>query len=339
MACSGSTSSLGNSLMTVNVVPVSARLAAPASPLPRQMTALAVTTAVVALLPLFVEPYWVRVAVFVFVNVALASAWNVIGGFVGYPSFGHGIFFGLGAYTTAIIVVRYGLPAWVAAPMGGVVAGLVSLLFLPLLRQRGFYFALSTFAAALAVETIVRNWTWIRGLTSNEHGWNLPDLFSLTTYFYITLVLLAANLASIMLLMHSRVGIALRAIHKDEIVAASAGIDCARYKMIAFVFSAIWPGIFGGVYALFLVYISTETVFDLGIMLNMIVYTVFGGIGTLLGPVVGGLVLTLIDQFAWAHFLDWHSLVYGVLVVLIVTWSPGGIMSWFGRLRRIGARQ
>jgi branched-chain amino acid transport system permease protein len=307
---------------------------APESPVRRQLAVLLAVGALACAIPLFADPYWVRVAVFVFVNIALASSWNVIGGVAGYPSFGQGVFFGLGAYTTAILVVRYGLPAWMAVPGGGVVAAMVSLLFLPLLRQRGFYFALSTFAAALAVETIFRSWTWIRGLRSTEHGWNLPDTFSLAAYFYITLALLVAALASIIVLLNSRVGMALRAIHKDEIVAASAGIDCARYKMVAFVFSAIWPGVFGGVYALFLVYISVETVFDLGITLNMIVYAVFGGLGTLLGPVVGGLALSLIDQLAWAHFLDWHSLVYGVLVVLIVTFSPGGLVSWFDRFRK-----
>lgn len=304
------------------------------NPVFRQLAIVLAVCALVSLLPFFASPYWVRVAVFVFVNIALASTWNLIGGVAGYPSFGHGVFFGVGAYTTAILIVRFGLSVWVAVPAGGIVAGLLSLLFLPLLRQRGFYFALSTFAAALAIETIVRNWTWVRGLKSSEHGWNLPDLYSLHTYFNVTLVLLALCLVSIALLLNSRVGIALRAIHKDEIVAASAGIDCAHYKRIAFVFSAVWPGIFGGVYALFLVYISAETVFEMGITLNMIVYTVFGGIGTFLGPIVGGVVLTLIDQLAWSHFLDWHSLVFGALVVLIATFSPGGVMSWLDRFKR-----
>lgn len=304
------------------------------TPIFRQLAIVLAVCVLVSFLPLVASPYWVRVAVFVFVNIALASTWNLIGGVAGYPSFGHGVFFGVGAYTTAILLVRFGFSVWSAVPAGGVVAGVLSLLFLPLLRQRGFYFALSTFAAALAVETIVRNWTWVRGVKSSEHGWNLPDLYSLNTYFNVTLVLLALCLVSIALLLNSRVGIALRAIHKDEIVAASSGIDCAHYKRIAFVFSAVWPGIFGGIYALFLVYISAETVFEMGITLNMIVYTVFGGIGTFLGPIVGGVVLTLIDQLAWSHFLDWHSLVFGALVVLIVTFSPGGVMSWLDQFNR-----
>ncbi|NDG39292.1 MAG: branched-chain amino acid ABC transporter permease [Betaproteobacteria bacterium] len=281
-----------------------------------------------ALLPLALDPYWTRFAVFVFINIGLASAWNVIGGFAGYPSFGHSVFFGLGAYTGAILTVRYGLPFWTTLPLAGLAAGIFSLLFMPLFKQRGFYFALSTLAAALAVEAVVRSWTWVRGYKTSDHGWNLPNDMSVIFFYYLGLALLLACLASILLLIASRVGMALRAIHRDETVAASVGVDCARYKTIAFAFSAVWPGVFGAMYGPFLVYISAETVFDMKITLNMIVYSVFGGVGTFLGPIVGGVLLSAIDQIAWAHFLDYHSMIYGVVIVLIITFSPGGVLSW-----------
>lgn len=281
-----------------------------------------------ALLPLVLDPYWTRFAVFVFINIGLASAWNVIGGFAGYPSFGHSVFFGLGAYTGAILTVRYGLPFWTTLPLAGLAAGIFSLLFMPLFKQRGFYFALSTLAAALAVEAVVRSWTWVRGYKTSDHGWNLPNDMSVIFFYYLGLALLLACLASILVLIASRVGMALRAIHRDEAVAASVGVDCARYKTIAFAFSAVWPGVFGAMYGPFLVYISAETVFDMKITLNMIVYSVFGGVGTFLGPIVGGVLLSAIDQIAWAHFLDYHSMIYGVVIVLIITFSPGGVLSW-----------
>jgi branched-chain amino acid transport system permease protein len=202
---------------------------------------------------------------------------------------------------------------------------------MPMFKQRGFFFALSTLAAALAVDSVIRNVPWLRGLSTNDQGWNLPNELSVHFYFYAALFALVCCLASILVLLHSRIGLALRAIHKDEIVAAASGIHCARTKLIAFVISAVWPAVFGALYAPFLVYISPETVFDLKITLNMIVYTVFGGIGTFLGPIVGGIGLTLIDQFAWAHFLDYHSMIYGVLIVLIITFSPGGVLSWVQR--------
>jgi branched-chain amino acid transport system permease protein len=302
--------------------------------LPRQLAWLAAAGVGLALLPLVLDPYWTRLAVFVFVNIGLASAWNVIGGMAGYPSFGHSVFFGIGAYTGAILMVRYGVPFWATLPLAGIAAALFSLLFVPLFRQRGFYFALSTLAAALAIEAIVRSWWWVRGLKNSDHGWNLPNDLPVVFYYYLALVLLLVCLASILVLIASRVGMALRAIHRDETVAASVGVDCARYKAIAFAFSAVWPAIFGAMYGPFLVYISAETVFDLKITLNMIVFSVFGGVGTFLGPIVGGVLLSAIDQLAWAHFLDYHSMIYGIVIVLIVTFSPGGVMSWVRRARQ-----
>lgn len=310
--------------------------AAPGLTLRRKLMWLVVAGALTAVVPFFADAYWTRLAVFVFVNIGLASAWNVVGGMAGYPSFGHSVFFGIGAYVSAILIVRYQLPMGVAMVLAGAGAGLFSLAFMPLFRQRGFYFALSTLAAALAIETVVRNWHWVRGFKATDHGWSLPNTLPLTFYFYAALGLLLLCLASVLVLIHSRVGLALRAIHKDETVAASAGIDCVRYKLIAFVFSAVWPAIFGALYAPFLVFISAEAVFDIKITLNMIVFSVFGGVGTFLGPIIGGVLLSAIDQLAWANFLDYHAMIYGTLVVLIITFSPGGVLSWFKRNKENG---
>jgi branched-chain amino acid transport system permease protein len=280
-----------------------------------------------ATLPLFVGDYWERLLVFMFVNIVLASAWNVIGGVAGYPSFGHGLFFGLGAYASAMFIVRAELGLFPAIIGGGLVAAAFSLLFIPLLRQKGLYFALSTLSAQMAVETIVRAWSFTRGMHSWDMGWNFPDLGSLHFFYYLTLGLLGLCLVSIVLLLASRVGYALRAIHKDEIVAASVGVPTVRYKAAAFVFSAMWPGIIGGAYGPFLVYISPDNVFSMSITLNMVLVTIFGGLGTIAGPVIGGIVLTLIDQFAWANFLEYHHLIYGLLIVVVITFWPGGLAS------------
>lgn len=290
---------------------------------------LALALALVALGPFYLGSYWERVLIFVFFNIALASSWNVIGGIAGYPSFGHGVFFGMGAYTCAILIVRVGLPLPLALLGGGAVAGAFALLFIPLFRQRGFYFALSTLAAQFAVETVVRTWSFTRGLQSWDQGWNLPDLGSLDFFYWLTLGLLSACILSIVLLLRTKVGLALRAIHKDEVVAASVGIPCTRYKSIAFVFSAVWPGIMGAAYAPFLVYISSDNVFNISITLNMILITIFGGIGTLIGPIIGGLLLSAIDRLAWANFLQYHALIYGLIIVAVISFRPAGIVSWF----------
>lgn len=294
-----------------------------------QLGLLALGLALLALAPFYLGNYWERVLIFIFFNIALASSWNVIGGVAGYPSFGHGVFFGLGAYTCAILIVRAQVPFPLALLAGGAVAGAFALLFIPLFRQRGFYFALSTLAAQFAVETVVRTWSFTRGLQSWDQGWNLPDLGSLDFFYWLTLGLLGLCILSIVLLLRTKVGLALRAIHKDEVVAASVGIPCTRYKSIAFVFSAIWPGIMGAAYAPFLVFISTDNVFNISITLNMILITVFGGIGTIAGPIIGGVLLSIIDRLAWANFLQYHALIYGLIIIAVITFRPAGIMSWF----------
>src|SRR3546814_16221194 len=112
-----------------------------------------------------------------------------------------------------------------------------------------------------------------------DHGWSITINLSLHFYFYVILFLLVACVGSVLILMHSRIGLALKAISKDETVAASSGIDCTKYKMLAFIFSTVWPAIFGAVYAPFMVYISPEAVFDHERTLTMFLFFVFGGVG------------------------------------------------------------
>jgi branched-chain amino acid transport system permease protein len=188
-------------------------------------------------------------------------------------------------------------------------------------------------AAQLGVETVVRTWSFTRGLGSWDMGWNFPDLGSLSFFYYLILGLLGVCLLSTITLLASRVGYALKAIHKDEVVAASVGVPTTRYKAIAFIFSAAWPGVLGAAYGPFLVFISPDNVFALSITLNMILITIFGGIGTVIGPILGGIGLSLIDQLAWANFLEYHHLIYGLLIVLVISFWPGGLVSLFERRR------
>lgn len=292
--------------------------------------------AIAALMPALVDNYWQRVLIFTFVNIALASSWNIIGGLAGYPSFGHAVFFGIGAYTAAIMIVRWGLPFPAGIVGGGIIAAAISVLFVPMFRLRGFYFALATLAGLLAIDNIVRNWSFTRGMRPEDLGWSFPDVGGLIFFYYLVLALLGVCLASIAMLHASRVGYALTAIRKDEIVATSVGVPATRYKTYALLFSAFWPGVLGAVYGPFLVFISPDNVFNLNITLNMILVTIFGGIGTLVGPVLGGAVLSVIDQVAWGNFLEYHHLINGILIVLIIRFLPGGIVALPAKFRRNG---
>lgn len=298
-------------------------------PVRNQLLCLAVFLLVVALCPLVMNDYWLRLMVFVFVNIGLASSWNLIGGFGGYASFGHGVFFGVGAFAGAVGMVRYGLPLPAVMVIGGALAAALAALFVPVFKQKGLYFALSTLAVMLVFETVLQRWTFTRGLRSFDLGWTLAPSLPLEGFFYLFLGLLGLIVGSIIVVVRSKIGYALHAIRKDEVLASSIGVRTTKYKAIAFMISAAWPGVLGAAFAPFLAYVSVQSVFDVSITLNMILITIFGGAGTVIGPIVGGIALSVIDQIAWGNFLEYHRLIYGALIVAITTLHPGGLASVF----------
>lgn len=285
-------------------------------------------------LPFLVNDYWVRVAVFVLINIGLASAWNIIGGFAGYASFGHGVFFGLGAFVGAIGIVRYGLPLPVVMLAGGLVTGALALLFTPIFKQRGLYFALSSLAVLLIFDNLLQRWSFTRGLRQYDVGWSVQPSLSLDGFYYTFLGLTVVLIGSVILLARSRVGYALHALRRDEVLASSIGIRVLKYKVIAFVFSAAWPGVLGAAFAPFISFVSVQSVLDMKFTLNMILATLFGGAGTVIGPVVGAIALSVIDQITWGNFLEYHRLIFGALIVAITTFAPGGLVSLFRSLTR-----
>lgn len=299
-----------------------------------QFAWLAVFALALVPIPFLVNDYWVRVAVFVLINIGLASSWNIIGGFAGYASFGHGVFFGLGAFVGAIGIVRYGLPLLVMMVAGGLVTGVIALLFTPIFKQRGLYFALSSLAVLLIFDNILQRWSFTRGLHQYDVGWSVQPSLSLTGFYYTFLGLIVVLIGTVIVLAGSRVGYALHALRRDEVLASSLGIRVLKYKVIAFVFSAAWPGVLGAAFAPFISFVSVQSVLDMKFTLNMILATLFGGAGTVIGPVVGAVALSVIDQLTWGNFLEYHRLIFGALIVAITTFAPGGLVSLFLSLTR-----
>jgi len=294
-----------------------------------QFVVLAFFAVLATLLPFVVNDYWVRLGAFVLINIGLASSWNIIGGFAGYASFGHGVFFGLGAFVGAIGIVRFGLPLPVVMLLGGLVTGALALLFTPIFKQRGLYFALSTLAVLLVFDNVLQRWTFTRGLREYDVGWSVQLPYGLHTFYYIFLATVALLIGSVLWLAKSRIGYALHALRKDEVLASSIGIGVLRYKVVAFVFSAAWPGVLGAAFAPFLAFVSVQSVLDMKFTLNMILATIFGGAGTVVGPIIGAVALSAIDQFTWGNFLEYHRLIYGALIVGIIAFAPGGLVSIF----------
>ncbi len=280
--------------------------------------------------PFLLTGFWVRLITFTFMFAVLASALNIIAGFTGYAAFGNMVFFGLGAYTTAVLMNRAGQSFPVAA-LGSALVALVTavLLGMLLLRLKGHYFALGTLGAAEAMRYVIQNMT---GLTGGGQGITIPSIrgspFLLNTFFYFLMfALLAVVVLVVWRLSVNRLGYAFKAIRADEEAAGVMGIDTTRYKIIAWSLSAVFTGVTGGVYAFWFSYIDAPTVFDVMWVVKMFVIILIGGAGTVFGPVIGAFILESISELVWSRFINLHLGILGTIIILVVLFMPRGIIS------------
>lgn len=289
-------------------------------------------TLVLCLGPALLDPYWLKFLSFLIISLVIACSWNLIGGYCGYFSFGHGLFFGVGAYTIAVAVLRFNVNLYIGMILGGLVSAALALVMSPMLRLKGFNFALTTLALLEATQVIFRKWEFTRGMKSWDLGWFFPPLATDTRFYFLLVLVFFLMLASHIGFLASRIGFAAAALKEDELMARGVGVDTTRTRVCAFVLSAFWVGITGAIYAPMITYISSQAVFNLSWSVKPIIVSIFGGIGTLAGPIVGGMILIFIDQILWERFLEYHTLIYGVLLVVIVMFLPDGLLSYYGRV-------
>jgi branched-chain amino acid transport system permease protein len=270
----------------------------------------------------------------VFMFVALAQGWNLIGGFAGYPSFGNVVFFGLGGYTTAILMAKSGVPFWVALPISALVGVAFAVLVgLPVLRLRGHYFAIATLGVAEGMREIVVN---LDGLTGGNSGITVPAVGAeaVTSYpgntgfyfYFLGLALLAT--AVVWQVSRSRFGYGLRAIAQDEEAAAAAGINTTRLKVAAFALAGMLTALAGSIYAFQQVTIYPARLFSVDITVLMVVMAVIGGSGTVIGPVIGAVALQFLSEWLRTHYTDLHTFIFGGIIVVAVVLLPMGIVSF-----------
>ncbi|MBI5905591.1 MAG: branched-chain amino acid ABC transporter permease [Deltaproteobacteria bacterium] len=282
--------------------------------------------------PALLDAYWLKFVSFLIISLIIACSWNLIGGYCGYFSFGHGLFFGVGSYTIAIAVLRFGVHPYLGMFLGGVVSAAVALAIAPMLRLKGFNFALTTLALLEAAQVIFRKWEFTRGLKGWDLGWSFPPLMSDARYYYLLVLVFFLTMASHIVFLSSRIGFGTAALKEDDLMARGIGINSTLTRVCAFVLSAFWVGVTGAIYAPMITYISSQAIFALSWSVKPIIVSIFGGIGTLAGPIVGGAILIFVDQMLWERFLEYHTLIYGVLLVAIVTFLPGGLLSYTGRV-------
>jgi len=285
---------------------------------------LVLLVAALAAYPAVGTGYGVRAMLQIFMWVALAASWNLISGLTGYVSFGHVAFFGAGAYTGAILITSAGWSWPAAALAGGLGACVVALVIgYPCLRLKGPYFAIAMLGLNEVLRALV---SYFEGLTGGGNGISLPTLEATVPVYYAMGVAAAAVTLLAYLVITSRFGLRLMTIREDEVAAEAMGIDTARHKLYAFLLSAAGPGIVGALAARDQGYIEPISVFPLATTITMIVMVLFGGKGTVWGPVLGAVVLFVSQELVWARFPYLHQLLFGSIIVAVVLLMPRGVL-------------
>lgn len=281
-----------------------------------------------------------RTVTAIFMFVALAQAWNLIGGFAGYASFGQVVFFGVGGYFTAVAISHWHLSFWVSLLLSGIVAALfATLIGIPLLRLKGHYFAIATLGVAEAMREVVTN---LPELTGGGAGITVPTVGNdaTTAYlgndgFYLLFLALAAMSVVIGgLVARNKFGYALRAINQDEDAAAAMGINTTRMKVQTFALSGFITGLVGASYAFQQVTIFPERLFDVDITVLMIIMVVIGGSGTVVGPLLGAVTLQFLSEFLRQNFTNLHTFILGAIIIIVVILLPQGAVNYVREARR-----
>lgn len=295
-------------------------------------------------LPRFLSGYWVRVITTIFMYAVIAQGMNLMSGYMGYLPFGNAMFFGIGAYVTAIAMSK-GLPFLVAVPLAAFTAILFSILLgLPVLRLRGHYFAIATIGMSGAILSVVQNATEITG---GAMGTTLPIIDKapgvVYNYFYLAmLALMVISSLSLHFIIKSKFGFGIRSIKANEEAANSMGINTTYHKVIAWAISALFTSIAGALYAYWMSFIGPDEVFDVMIAVNTIVIMLIGGAGSILGPIIGAFIIELLAEVAWSAFLEYHLAVLGIIIIVIVIFVPKGMVgsiSDFTKKRKLRAEK
>ncbi len=288
-----------------------------------------------------------HVMIMIFLYALMSQAWNVMAGLSGQISLGHAMFFGLGAYASGIVVVKFGLTPWFGLVLGMATSALAALAIgLPTLRLKGHYFAIATLLIGSSVQIIFQRWDYVGAasgmmfpLKRGTPWFDLQFHTSKVPYYYLALAAAAIGFAIVWYLRRCRFGFRLQAVRDEPDAAASLGIGVAKHKVLAFMLSAAMMSVAGSFYAQYILVLDPERVFSADISVIVVLMTVLGGSGTLWGPALGAAILVPLSEYSriWlggtGKTID--LIIYGLLIMAICMWRPSGIVSIFSeRLRR-----
>lgn len=303
--------------------------------------------AVLALLPMVLNlnRSYLLTLTFAYLFAGLAASWFLLAR-AGQISLGHAAFFGLGAYTSAVGALRFGVSPWLGLALGMVVAVLFAVpVGLVCFRFHGLYFALATFAAAEVAKAIVLNWD---SLTYGAQGligipglpaiglvgaWHLDFSAGRLPNYYVALIFLGIALLVVHMVISGSLGLAFTAVRESEEAAEAIGINPTRVKMIALLVSAGVTGVGGALYAHLLHFLEPDVAFSVSVSSLPLVMSLFGGLVSLAGPLIGGLTLYLVGELVFqSYFPTWHQVLYGATLIFVVLYMPRGLMGWIQEL-------
>jgi branched-chain amino acid transport system permease protein len=288
---------------------------------------------------------WLGVADYIIYLVTLSCVWavaalslNLVMGHTGQVNLGHAIFFGIGAYSSAIMMRASGLIFWFVLPFSALISVCVSLLIgLLTFRLRGSYYAICTLAFNIVITLIIDRWDSLTG--GGEGIWDIPKAglrgipflreikFSIEHFnYYFALLLLVVTILVLYLVLNSFIGRSFHAVRENEQLAAAIGINVRRTKLLAYGISALFGGVAGSFYATVMGVIDPSvSSFDLGF--SWIIFCLVGGQSTIVGPAIGAFILTAVPE-AMQVLAEYRMLVYGVLLVIMVLYFPDGVAGW-----------
>jgi len=290
---------------------------------------------ILLIFPVFVKvSYILHIAIMIFMYTTLGVSWNILTGFAGQISLGQSVFLGVGGYTSAALLVKFGVSPWIGL-FAGIIASMALGWFIgiPCFRLKGRYFAIATMAVVQIVYLIVTRWEFVgaaRGIYFPLRNWGMAHFAfrAKEPYYFIAMGMMLVAMAAVYYIEYSHIGYYLKTIREDPDAASSLGINVPKYKMIAMMFSASLAAIAGTFYGQYLLFIDPDTMFLLSVPIMLM--AIMGGVGSLLGPLVGAGLLIPIQEIARVYWSGGgqaiDQLIYGILIIIIVLVQPRGIM-------------
>ncbi len=295
---------------------------------------------------LFRGSFALHVMIMVFMYATLSLAWDVIGGHAHLFSFGQAAFFGVGAYTSTVLYLRAGLAPWWGMAAAGLMAAVLGVLIgYPTSRMRGHYFAIASVALGVITESFFTNWAYVGGAQGlslpvvETRAWrNLQFHDSKSGYYFLLLGVLTVTVLTVWLITRSWIGYYLRAFRESPEVAASLGVSNVLYRLIAIGVSGFFTGVVGSLYAQYVLYIDPPSVLNVDLSITIVLLAVFGGSGTLWGPVIGAAILVPLMELSrvWLGGFGkgFDHMLLGLLIVVFCLLWPDGIITLLSRARR-----